>query len=67
MLLHISEVIEQFAVDEAEATADLLGEAAFSGVAEELGVVVGDVALSVEEKAEDAVLENGEAATEIKA
>lgn len=45
-------------MDEAKATADLLGEVAFGGVFEELGVVVGDVALAVE----DAVLDDGEAA-----
>ncbi|PZO20016.1 MAG: hypothetical protein DCF25_07365 [Leptolyngbya foveolarum] len=46
--VHHRKVVEQFAVDEAEAAADLLGEAAFGGVFEELSVVVGDVALVVE-------------------
>jgi hypothetical protein len=37
---------------------------ALGGVAKELGVVVGDVALAVEEKAEGNVLDDGEAATQ---
>ena len=43
-------------MDEAEATADLLGEAALGRVFEDLGVVVGDVTLETEEEAENAVL-----------
>ena len=38
-------------MDEAKATANLLGETAFSSVAEEASIVVGDVALAIEEKA----------------
>ncbi len=49
-------MIEQFAVDEAEVTANLLSEAAFGGVFEELGVVVGDVSLAMEEKAQNTML-----------
>ena len=59
-------MVEQFAVDEAEATADLLGEAAFGGVFEEFCVVMGDVALAVEKEAEDTVLKNSKSSSKIE-
>ena len=51
-------MVEEFAVNEAEASADLLGEAAFGGVGEEASVVPRNVALAVEKNAKNNVLNN---------
>ena len=57
-MTHCGEVVEEFAVDEAETTANLLGEAAFGSVFEKSGVVVGDVALAIEKKTKNGMLNN---------
>lgn len=52
-------MVEEFAVDEAVASADLLEEAAFVAVGEEAGEVPGDTVVAGEEEAEAEVLDDG--------
>jgi hypothetical protein len=52
-------VIEEFAVDEAVASTDLLEKAAFVAVGEELGKVPGDAVVESEDDAEREMLDDG--------
>lgn len=52
-------MVEEFAVDEAVASADLLEEEAFVAVGEELGEVPGDAVVAGEDDAETKMLDDG--------
>ena len=53
----VGEVVLEFSVDEAVATADALEQAAFGGVVEEADEAPGDAAVSGEDEAEAEVLD----------
>jgi len=62
----ISEVIEQFAVDEAKAATDLLSQAALGGVLKELCLVARNMALAMEKRSKESVFYNSLASIQAK-
>ena len=59
VIFGVDKVIEQFAVNEAIATADALEQATFNAVVEETGVVPGNFAVLGEDEAKAEVLYAG--------